>query len=232
MYASPTLLDRRSGATRIFAQIAYSLVRTVQIVPIVYTEALDLAAWFPVVWQEAQSGWRAVVLRSLTTDGSAQPLGSPRIQSSLPLALRAYPFLADRASLDELWIDDVVADEPTDIGSAILQERGNPTRGTELRLQAAQLYQEAQPGTQRITAFLQTLQAFKPWPLDFDIGGNQVKVEGLFVIDPTLFETGAMVPFAREFGVAGSRMMSAHAISLYRAATLFQRARQVASGPA
>ncbi len=230
MYSQPVLLDHESGHRRIFAQVAYPIVRTLQVVPVVYTEVLDLAAWFPVIWQRTQAGWRAVVLRSLLADGAGQPLGSPRVQSSLPLVLRAYPFVADRASGEALWMDDVVADEPTDIGSSILNERGFATRGTEQRLHASRLFQQAEPGTSRITAYLAGVDAFKPWPLELEIAGHSVEVRDLFVVDPALIESREMVRFTREFGIAGARFISAHAISLYRAAALFSRARHALSG--
>lgn len=226
MYACPILIGPSTGHRRIFAQIAYPLVREAQIVPLVYTEALDLAAWFPVVWQRTAESWRPVVLRTLRADGAAQPHGSPRAQTSLPLCLRAYPFIAERASREALWIDDIPADEPTNVGSAILDERGFPTRGAEQRLHASYLFQAGLAGTERITRFLAEREAFQPWPLELEVSDGNLQVEGLFVVDPALIESRAMKSFTLEFGVAGARMISAHAISLYRAATLFQRARQ------
>src|SRR6185369_2199867 len=93
LYENYRPLELSDGDKRIFAPIAYPQVRRAQLVPIVHIEALNLAAWFPICWQIKETSAVLVVLRSLLRDGSRQPSGSPELPASLPLALRAYPFV-------------------------------------------------------------------------------------------------------------------------------------------
>jgi hypothetical protein len=178
------------------------------------------------VWRKAQPGTSLGALRSLLPGGRGHPHGSPAALAALPLFLRAYPFAAAKARSDALWLHDVYADEPTDIGSSILNESGLPTRGTEQRLAAAAGFQAGIEATRDMTRQLLEEDAFEPWPLDLEAEGQSLKMEDLFVIRPAVMDSVAMVRFVRRFGTAGARLISAHALSLFRAGVLYQRAKQ------
>ncbi|MBM0204741.1 SapC family protein [Micromonospora sp. STR1s_5] len=223
-------LEGADATRRIFSQVSYAAVRTVQIVPVVHPEALEIGAWFPVVWKQVEGGVSLVALRSLLEDGTGQPAGSPQHPASLPLLLKAYPFApapVAGSDPDEIWFEDIFADAPTDVGSSILNDRGLQNRGTEQRQHSLKLYQANLGMTQTLSDYLWSRGALVPWPLDLDASGTWVKVEGLFVVKSELYDSPFMVRFVREFGLLGARLVSAHSISLFRAGVLFQRARRV-----
>ena len=77
---------------RIYAPLAYAPVRNAAVVPIVHSECLTLASWFPLVWQRRQATVEFVAIRALLNDQRAQP---PAARALLPLLLHAYPFVFD-----------------------------------------------------------------------------------------------------------------------------------------
>lgn len=123
-------------------------------------------------------------------------------------------------------MDDVIADEPTDVGATLLTERGLPSKGLEERILFIHRFCSAHTVTVRMGEHLAEQGLFQPWDLSFPDETGLGPFPEFFVVQPQAYETDGFVSFARAFGAAGLRLLSAHAISLYRAAVLYQRARQ------
>jgi hypothetical protein len=223
-------ITSKHGDMRIFAPAAYPLVREIQIVPIVYIEALALASWFPICWRAGEPRPTLVALRTLRKDGSQQPAGSPEAAASLPLVLRAYPFVTPALGTNETqdvpMIEDATADKPTDIGAPILMSNGRTGRGTEMRLRTVAAYQGALPLTEDMTNMLSKNNLLESWPLDFKIGDESLAVEDMLIVRQSAFGTAPILDFIKTFGTAGANLLGAHRLSLFRAGSLVQAARK------
>jgi hypothetical protein len=228
IYTKLIPVDLKVGRRRIFAQRSYSPVRECQRVPVVHNEALELAAWFPVVWyRRGDGGANFVALRTLLPGGRGHPVGSPGIAGSLPLMLKAYPIGPRRDSSPHIiFIDDVVADQPTDIGAPILGRSGAPNTGAKQRIEAMTQFQAALPATLEMTRALEELDLLVPWNLDFPDDPHLGSFPGYLTVKPDAQESSAFVPFVRRFGLEGLRLISAHSLSLFRAGILYRRAKQ------
>ena len=235
LYKNVELLCAAHGGMRIYSPISYETVRQVQIVPIVHIEALALAAWFPICWQAQPERPALVVLRTLRADGSSQPAGSPDNMTSLPLVLRAYPFAVtppgESAGPDARYIEDTSADRPTDIGAAIFLPDGRPGRGAQMRLRAVTAYLEAQQLSEQMTDALSSQDLLEPWPLEFKVGAEQLRVDNMLIVRQAAFGQPPIVNFLKQFGPAGALFLGAHRISLFRAGNLVQTAQQRAAAP-
>lgn len=226
-YARPLVLSGSVGRRRIFSPQAYPMGRNRQILPVVHMEALDLAAWFPVVWTRLRGPLELVVLRSLLPEGAGHPYGSPQVPSSLPFILKAYPLVVDPAqSGGDVRVDDVIADEPTDVGATLLTERGLPSKALEERISYLHRFTSAHAVTLRMGEHLAEAGLLQTWDLRFPDDVGLGPFPEFLVVRPEAYETDGFISFGRVFGAAGLRLLSAHAISLYRAAILYQRARQ------
>lgn len=228
-------LTAAHGDMRIFAPIAYPKVRHAQIVPIVHIEAFALASWFPICWHVREPRPTLVVLRSLQRDGSCQPPGSPDTATSLPLALRAYPFavgaMNGEAAQRKLLIADAIPDQPTDVGAPIMTPEGQAGRGAQMRLRAVAAFIEAAEFTDGMTEDLCKNDLLEPWRLEFDVGSRPIVVPDLLVVRAGDFNTPKIFRFIRNFGSVAASFLGAHRISLYRAGILVQAARSAAAPP-
>ena len=220
-FLGASLAIEPASANRIYAPIAYPVVREAQVVPVVHLEAMSLATWFPVVWLQAEGGHQLVVVRSLLAKGQGHPAGTPRHPRSLPVILRAYPFSfdvgAEAGALVSLGISDATPDQPTDVGAPILLASGQPSRGTEQRCRALALFARVLPETRAMTEFLVEHDLMAPWPLKLTIEGVPVDISDLAVVRSDLFDTGAFADFVHRFGARGARFLAAHRLSLFRA---------------
>src|SRR5262245_47701944 len=88
----PIALEKEVLRRRIYAPHAYPPVRDLAVVPIVHSECMTLASWFPVVWRRGKAGVELVTVRALLDDQRAQ---LPAARRLLPLRLHAYPFVFD-----------------------------------------------------------------------------------------------------------------------------------------
>jgi hypothetical protein len=227
LYEHVRPFDVADGDMRIFAPISYPRVRNVQLVPVVHSEALTLAHWFPICWLMRDGQATLVALRTLRCDGSGQPAGSPEQMASLPLALRAYPFVVGGLVDDaEQFFDAAIADAPSDIGAPIMTPAGKAGPGAQMKLQARAAFDQALPASQAMTDFLVANELLEPWPLDFDIDGEQVKVRDLFVLKASALASEPMHRFIADFGSIAATFLGAHRISLYRAGILVQSAKR------
>lgn len=231
LYESPRRLTSKWGHCRIFAPEAYELVRTLQLVPIVHAEALSLAAYFPVVWQVRNGEMVLCVLRSLLAGGLGHPVKPTHAGGGLPLVLRGFPVIvtAPTTGGDEIWIDDVVADQPTDIGAPILMEDGRLSRGAAQRVQAIISLRQAIDMTHRLTEALASHHLLESWPLDLELapGGQRIRFNDLMVIRPPASPDPDLINHLREFGIEAATFIAAHRISLFRISILLQAARAV-----
>lgn len=227
LYTRPLLLSGPVGRRRIYSPRSYPTGRHRQILPVVHMEALDLAAWFPVIWSRYRGSLELVVLRSLLPEGAGHPHGALQLPSSIPFILKAYPVVVDPSQPGgDVRVDDVIADEPTDAGATLLTERGLPSRALEERMTFAHRFVSAHDVTVRMGEHLSEAGLFQTWDLSFAEQDGLGPFPEFLVVRPEAYETDGFVEFARTFGAAGLRLLSAHAISLYRAAILYQRARQ------
>jgi hypothetical protein len=229
IYACVRPFDPQDGNARIFAPVSYSLVRHAQLVPIVHSEVLSLARWFPVCWLMPDTVATAVVVRTLRSDGTGQPAGSPDSMASLPLALRAYPFVVGAAAGEQHFLDATIPDAPSDIGAPIMSPAGKAGPGAQLKLQAQAAFDQALPLSQAMTDHLVANDLLERWPLDFDIDGEQVKVDDLFVLKSSELASEKMHQFIESFGVIAATFLGAHRISLFRAGILVQSAKRRAA---
>jgi hypothetical protein len=69
----PIALERDALRRRIYAPVAYAPVRDAAVIPVVHTEAYQLAAWFPLVWRRRATEYDFVAVRALINDQRAQP---------------------------------------------------------------------------------------------------------------------------------------------------------------
>lgn len=229
LYEHVRPFDVADGDTRIFAPVSYPLVRTAQLVPVVHSEALTLAHWFPICWLMRDGQTTLVALRTLRGDGSGQPAGSPQQMASLPLALRAYPFVVGSVMDDEQFLDAAIPDTPSDVGAPIMTPTGKTGPGAQMKLQARGAFDHALPASQAMTDFLVANDLLEPWPLDFDVDGERMVVNDLFVLKAAALGTDAIHRFIADFGSTAATFLGAHRISLYRAGILVQSAKREAA---
>ncbi len=227
-------LTREQGDTRLYAPVAYRMVRQRQCVPVVHIEALALAAWFPLCWDMSGSKPCFVALRSLRDGGSAHPSGSPNSAASLPLCLRAYPFVVSHSGVNDpgerALLERSIPDSPTDVGAPILTSEGKPGRGTLMRLRAVTAFNAAIGPTETLTQDLVKYDLLEPWPLEFDLGTSTIALKTLSVVSPSKYDSAAIIAVLRRFGPLAATVLGAHRISLFRAAVLLQSARQTPVG--
>jgi hypothetical protein len=219
----PRPLTGEALTRRIYAPEAYHLVRTARIVPIVHSEAARLAAFFPLAFTRRDGAPELVVLRSLLPDQRGQP---PRGRRCLPLLLYAYPFVqGSMESSEPPLIDDVFADEPTDIGATVLNPDMRPSLATQLRLESLAEFAHHLPLTAAIGAALAEHDLLEPWQLRFDIEGEAVAIEGLEIIRQAAYETPRFASLLGGFGLPAAQLVGLHRLSLFRAGILLTMAK-------
>lgn len=226
LFEHPIALEKDVLRRRIYAPLAYAPVRNTAVVPIVHSECLTLASWFPLVWQRRQATVEFVAIRALLNDQRAQP---PAARALLPLLLHAYPFVFDprqpvRTDSPKM-LDDVFADAPTDIGASITTVQRKLARATTARFRLLDRFAHESAVTGAIGSALAELDVLEPWPLKFDIGGNNVEIPDLLVIRPSAFEGGQFSRLLGSYGVPCARMLGLHRISLFRAGVLLGMAK-------
>ena len=222
----PIALEKDVLRRRIYAPLAYAPVRNAAVVPIVHSECLTLASWFPLVWQRRQATVEFVAIRALLNDQRAQPPAARRL---LPLLLHAYPFVFDprqpvRTDSPKM-LDDVFADAPTDVGASITTIHRKLARASTSRFRLLDRFAHESVVTGAIGSALAELDVLEPWPLKFDIGGNNVEIPDLLVIRPSAFEGEHFSRLLGSYGVPCARMLGLHRISLFRAGVLLGMAK-------
>jgi hypothetical protein len=222
----PIALEKDVLRRRIYAPLSYAPVRNAAVVPIVHSECLVLASWFPLVWRRRQSTVEFVVIRALLNDQRAQP---PAARALLPLLLHAYPFVLDPdqpvGTDTRKMLDDVFADAPTDVGASITTVNRKLARATTSRFQILDRFANEAAATTGIGNILAELDLLEPWPLKFDIDGHRVEIPDLMVIRQSAFDGGAIAGLLETWGMPCAQMLGLHRISLFRAGVLLAAAK-------
>lgn len=211
---------------RIYAPLAYAPVRDAAVVPIVHSECMTLASWFPLVWRRRKSTTEFVAIRALLNDQRAQP---PAARALLPMLLHAYPFVLDPRQPvgpdTAKMLDDVFADAPTDVGASITTVHRKLARATTTRFRILDRFADESVVTAAIGSALAELDVFEPWNLKFEIEGHRVEIPDLLVIRPSAFDSGQFARLLDEFGIPCAQMLGLHRLSLFRAGALLAMAK-------
>lgn len=230
-YDRPIALQGDVGKRRIFSPFAYARVRHTAAVEISLSEAERYAAYYPIAWQRiADQVFRLVVVRSLLHDGRGHYAGALTTLSFLPALCAAYPFLLaeqpDHLNGADYLVDDVIADEPTDVGAPIIMLDGRPSRATEQRLQLLERHRRQIAPTSRLNARLAAADLLEPWALKFDdVEGTRLEVPNLWILKQGTIETGAYAPVLGELGSRAAWLLGLHRVSIFRAGQLLANAR-------
>ena len=224
----PIALEKDALRRRIYAPAAYAAVRDTAVVPVVHSEAYQLAPWFPLVWRSRGSECDFVAVRSLLHDQRTQP---PAARALLPLILHAYPFIFDPkippVADSARMLDDVFADNPTDVGASITTSGGKLSRATILRFRILDGLAREFPVTREIGRALAGLGVFEPWDLKFDIEGRSVAIPDLLIVHQGAFDTGIFSAVLEKFGAPAALVLGLHRVSIFRAGLLLAMARKL-----
>lgn len=227
LYEAPEVLTADWGHHRIYAPIAYPVVRTACLVPIVHTEVLELARLFPVCWAMSQTGPELCVLRSLLSGGRAMP--TPRmLVSALPKVFHAYPVVVphdDGLAAGPITVDTAVADQPTDVGAPLMTANGRPTRAVSTRVRAAIETGGTLQTTRALSRLLHEGGLLEPWSLDLGLGDEAENLGELMVISRDRLDDPGVYKAILGFGADAALFLSAHWLSLFRITALLSAAK-------
>ncbi len=241
LYDGPTTLSAETGHRRIYAPTAYRVVRELDQVPILMSEAMRLGRYYPLCWRSGPAGPRLVALRSFLPKGRGHPRDVRLQGDALPLVLQAYPFIvpdADGLRGRSMTFDDAIADEPSDVGAPILMGDGRIGTAALARCKIAIDLARDLPDTLAFTRDVAAAGLLEPWPLRFDLGqGERVDIADLMVLAPDRLGDGAVHDLVSRWGVEGGLFLSLQRASLFRAGALLAGAKQavtpqVAASPA
>lgn len=231
LYDNPCDVTTNWGHHRIFAQQAYRRVRETQFVPILLSEAHDLARWFPICWVLTGDGPPVLsAFRSLLDGGRGMQRAISASQEALPWALQAYPFVVpDAASVRDqrMRFDTALADKPTDVGAPILTEDGRFSRAARGRARTAVHVSHHYPQTLALSQTLRDLGLLVNWPLALDLGnGQQATFQNLMILDKDRLDDPVLHTQMMRFGIEAALLVAAHRLSLFRMNTLLTLARE------
>lgn len=222
----PIALEKDVLRRRIYAPQAYAPVRNLAVVPIVHSECMMLASWFPVVWRRRNARVELVTIRALLDDQRAQPAAARLL---LPLRLHAYPFIFDPArpvdATSPRMLDDVFADTPTDVGATIMNVNRKTGRAATMRLAVLDRIAAEADQTDAIGEALATRGLLEPWPLRFDVEGQAVGIRDLLIVHAAAFNDGSLAPVVSQLGMTSASLLGLHRISLFRAGLLLAAAK-------
>jgi hypothetical protein len=223
------------SSRRIFSPLAYRLVREANIVPIVHTEAIRLASWFPLAWHRQDGGVHLVALRSLLPQIGAVPAPVRGSFNHLPVLLQAFPFGLDPSQpigpdSPKMLCDDV-AEFADNVGAPITTPDHKLSRATLQRFAALDFFCEHAPATEAIGRTLLDGGLLEPWQLVFDVEGTKVDIPDMLIVRQSLFAGGGLAFVMARHGAMAAQLIGLHRLSLYRAGMLLAAARAAASKP-
>ncbi len=222
----PIALEKDVLRRRIYAPLAYAPVRNAAVVPIVHSECLTLASWFPLVWQRRQATIEFVAIRALLNDQRAQP---PAARALLPLLLHAYPFVFDprqpvRTDSPKM-LDDVFADAPTDIGASITTVHRKLARATTGRFRLLDRFAYESEVTRAIGSALAETRCARAVAPEVRHRRKPRRDPGP-AGDPSVgVRERHFSRLVGNYGVPCARMLGLHRISLFRAGVLLAMAK-------
>jgi hypothetical protein len=229
LYENPVRLSTDWGHHRIFAPGSYRNIRQDQTTPILHTEALHLAKWFPVCWTRSDDGLVLVVLRSLLPGGLGFTSEGRKSHASLPLVYQAFPVVvpgADDIARQTISVDRVIADQPSDIGAPLVGDDGRLSRATVIRAGIALTLGRTLPATLNLTRALDEAGLLEPWPLRFTVpDAPDIVVDDLMVIAASRLDHGSVFNLVREHGVGAGSFVAAQRISLFQIGKLLNSAK-------
>jgi hypothetical protein len=236
LYEQPTALTADWGHHRIFAPLAYRRLTNLVLVPIVHTEAIDLARFFPSCWDMTPAGPVLSVLRALTRDASGIPAAARKAAASLPAALQAYPIVVPStpdAMAGRILVDKVIAEDPSDIGAPLTMADGKPSRAAAARTRLALKTARTLSQTRELTRFLHDAGLLEPWPLHFELAaGERVDIDNLQVLARSRLDDPKVHRAIATHGIDAALFLSAHRLSLFRISGLLAVARAASTARA
>jgi hypothetical protein len=231
LYEAPEVLTADWGHHRIYAPVAYPIVRTSALVPVVHTEVLDLAKLFPVCWAMSPHGPELCVLRSLLAGGRAMP--STRVlAAALPKVFHAYPVVVphdDGLAAGPISVDTAIADEPGDVGAPLMTANGRPTRAVSTRIRMAADTGRTLATTRALSRMLFEHGLLEPWPLEFGLGEDAADLGELMVVSRARLGDPGVYKTVLGFGADAALFLSAHWLSLFRVSALLSAAKAVSA---
>jgi hypothetical protein len=227
LYEAPQVLTADWGHHRIYAPIAYPVVRSCGLVPIVHTEVLELAQLFPVCWAMSPSGPELCVLRTLLSGGRAMP-SARMLVSALPRVFHAYPVIVphdDGLAAGPISVDAAIADEPTDVGAPLMTAGGRPTKAVSQRIRTASETGRTLQTTRALSRALHEAGLLEPWPLEFGLGDDAADLGRLMVVSRARLGDPSVYKIILSFGSDAALFLSAHWTSLFRVSALLSAAK-------
>ncbi|AMJ61173.1 SapC family protein [Bosea sp. PAMC 26642] len=229
LYEDPVQLSTHWGHHRIFAPNAYRIVRQMQAVPVLHTEAIHLATWFPLCWARTDDGPVLVALRSLLDGGLGFTSESRKSSASLPMAFQAFPVAVpspDDIASQVIAVDRVIADQPTDAGAPLIADNGKLSRAALMRAGTALTLGRILPSTLRLTRAIDEAGLLEPWPLKFPVpGAPDIVFDGLMVIAASRLDRGVMFNLIEQHGPTAGLFIAAQRISLFQIGKLLNSAK-------
>lgn len=225
LYEKPTALTPSWGHQRIYSPYAYASIRHGTVAPIILAEAMALAQYYPVCWRLEGDFPVLSVLRSLLPNGLGHY--GPRIP--LPLGAQVYPFVVPDAEAfvqQRLLVDDVIADQPTDIGAPLILDTGRMSPAALSRSRNALLLGRALPATVALSWDLMKAGMLESWPLRFDLGRNgKVDRQDLMVLSASKLSSPALFTLIQKHSASAGLFLGFHRLSLFRISALLQLAK-------
>lgn len=228
-YEDPVQLSTQWGHHRIFAPNAYRIVRQMQTVPVLHTEAIHLATWFPLCWARTDDGPVLVALRSLLPDGLGFTSDSRKSSASLPMVFQAFPIAVpsqDDIAAQIIAVDRLIADQPTDVGAPLIADTGKLSRAALTRAGTALTIGRLLPATLSLTRAIEEAGLLEPWPLKFAVpGAPDIVFDDLMVIAASRLDRGAMFRLIEQHGPTAGLFIAAQRISLFQIGKLLNSAK-------
>lgn len=218
IYGDYRALKPENELPRLFSQKAYAGVRELRIVPVVYFEALALAAFFPILWRRSESGMMELVaLRSI---GLTAP---PLAEVALPLILRSYPmrkYVGERAEFVPC-MDLTPADQADNVGAPVFDASNDFTTAARQRIRSLFLFDRNMADTEAMGRTLVERDMLMEWDLKTRVK-EAADLEGDFFALKTAATIPSTFGFLERHQQKGANLMVAHRLSMYRTGTLLR----------
>jgi hypothetical protein len=143
--------------------------------------------------------------------------------------MEAYPFIVQPPNAIErqqLLVDRVFADHPTDMGAPIILENGRLSRGALMRAKLSLEATRNLTATWALSEDLSRMGFLEPWPLKFDLApGRAIERLDLFVLSAARLGQASLYRLIETHGPEVGVFLGIHRISLFRINSLLQLAK-------